>query len=356
MAFTLQGGLYIEKAATDLMVRLNTEESMREGWLRNSLWRRRPTDQLSGLIRQADIDDQMRVMDVELSHATRDQLPETSPELDENIFFKNGFYGLETVIDYVESASADPVINYASAKTQDAIFKFFNSIELLALSRVRDPAVVTNSIPLSNAERIDNYASSKSNPIAALIAAKLQIKSDTGKVMNFVAIDDLLWEWGFKLNPYCLARCPVQIAPQIMGAGATLTPELLEKILEIPPGSIHIYKQRYNPSRKGEPKARRKSHLGSDIICAYVEDPNVNTVGFGHEFSFTGLGDIPSDYPFAVLTYEDPRSGLYGSQRARVVSIMGWVVTRQQSVLRITNTVDITDGSKYFYKGAAVLD
>ena len=210
--------------------------------------------------------------------------------------------------------------------------------------------------PLSNAERIDNYASSKSNPIAALIAAKLQIKNDTGKVMNFVAIDDLLWEWGFKLNPYCLARCPVQVAPQIMGAGATLTPALLEQILEIPPGSIHIYKQRYNPSRKGEPKARRKSHLGSDIICAYVEDPNLNTVGFGHEFSFTGLGEIPSDYPFAVLTYEDPRSGLYGSQRARVVSIMGWVVTRQQSVLRITNTVDISDGSKYFYKGAAVLD
>ena len=80
------------------------------------------------------------------------------------------------------------------------------------------------------------------------------------------------------------------------------------------------------------------------------------TAGYGHEFSFTGLGEIPSDYPFAVLTYEDPRSGLYGSQRARVVSIMGWVVTRQQSVLRITNTVDISDGSKYFYKGAAVLD
>lgn len=137
---------------------------------------------------------------------------------------------------------------------------------------------------------------------------------------------------------------------------ATLTKELLEKILEIPEGSIQIYKKRYNPSRKGEPKNRRRSHLGSDIVCAYVEDPNQSSVGFGHETSFTGLSELPSDYPFAVLTYEDPKSGLYGSQRARIVSLMGWTVTRQQSAVKITNTVDLTDLTKYGYQGSAVLD
>ena len=356
MSFVLKNGLYVEKAATDMMVAFDSEQAMVDGWMRPFFWRRRNTDQLSGIYRQQSIDDQLRIYDVALAPGVRDSLPESSFELDADIFFKNGAFGIETVIDYVENAAADPVINYASRQTQDAIFKFFNSIESIAVGTLRNPAILTSSIALSNAQRFDNYASTQSNPIAALVAAKMQIEQDTGKTMNRVGIDSLVWEHGFKLNPYALARCPVQVAPQIMGAGATLTKELLEKILEIPEGSIQIYKKRYNPSRKGEPSNRRRSHLGSDIVCAYVEDPNQSSVGFGHETSFTGLSELPSDYPFAVLTYEDPKSGLYGSQRARVVSLMGWTVTRQQSAVKITNTVDLTDLTKYGYQGFPVLD
>lgn len=39
-----------------------------------------------------------------------------------------------------------------------------------------------------------------------------------------------------------------------------------------------------------------------------------------------------------------------------VVSLMGWTVTRQQSAVKITNTVDLTDLTKYGYQGYPVLD
>jgi len=357
MGFVLKGGLYVEKAATDFMVALDTEEAMANGWLRPFFWPRRNSDQLSGFYRQQDIDDQLRIYDVEVSLAgEQDSLPEVEMEIDADIPYRVRGFGIETVIDYVEQAAADPVINYGSRKTQDGIFKFFNSIEGYSVSALRNPANLTQSIPLSNAERLDNYTSSASNPIAQLVAAKRLIKQDTGKTMNRVGIDSDVWEWGFKLNPYAISRCPVHIPAGMIGAGATLTTTLLEDILEIPRGSIMIYDKRYNPSRKGEPKSRRKSHLGSDIICAYVEDPNMASTGFGHEVAFTGLNELPADYPFAVLTFEDPKRGLYGSQRVRICSLMNWQVTRPQSAVRITNTVDLTDVRKYGYQGVVVLD
>lgn len=348
MAFVLKGGLYVEKAATDMMVAYDSEQAMQEGWLRSAFWRRRNSDQLSGFIRRQDIDDQLRIYDTEVSFAgNQDQMPEVEFELGTDIPFKARPFAIETVIDYVEQAVSDPVIDYGSRKTNDATFKFFNSMEGYALSALRDPANLSQSIPLTNAERLDNYASTKSNPVALGIAAILLMKQDTGKKPNVIAIDDYTWKWGFELHPYAISRSPVHVPISAQGAGAQMTVELLEKLWGVDPGTIKIYDKRYNPSRKGEP-AKRKSHLGSDIIFAYVEDPNVASTGFGHEMAFTGLGELPSDYPFAVLTYEDPKRGLYGSQRVRIVSLVNWIVTRAQSAVRVTNTLDLTD-SKYMY-------
>jgi hypothetical protein len=348
MSFTLKGGLYIEKAATDMMVAMNTEEAMAEGWLRPVFWRRRNTDQMSGLYRQQDIDDQLRIYDTEVAFAgQQDQMPESTFELGENIPFSNRPFAIEAVIDYVEQAASDAVINYASRVTQDATFKFFNSMEGYAITTLRDPSKLTQSIALSNAERLDNYASTKSNPIALGIAAILMMKQDTGKSPNVIAIDDIVWKWGFELHPNAISRSPVQVPMSVQGAGGQLTVELLEKLWRVEPGTIRIYEKRYNPGRKGFPK-QRKSHLGSDIVFAYVEDPNLSSTGFGHEVSFTGLGELPSDYPFAVLTYEDPKRGLYGSQRVRICAIANWIVTRPQSAVRVTNTLDLTD-TRYMY-------
>ena len=48
--------------------------------------------------------------------------------------------------------------------------------------------------------------------------------------------------------------------------------------------------------------------------------------------------------------------GLLEAEYERVVSLMGWTVTRQQSAVKITNTVDLTDLTKYGYQGFPVLD
>jgi len=358
MPFVLKGGLYIEKAATDMMVAADTEEMMSEGgWVRKDFWRRRNSSQLSEIIRQQDVDDQLRVYDVEASFASQDGLEEIDFELGPDLTLKVLPFGVETVIDYVEQAAADPVIDYASRKTQDAKFKFFQSLEKVAADKIRDPATLTFGRALTNAERLDNYASPQSNPILQLVMLIQSIKNDVGHKPNVIGIDDLTWQYGFKLHPFAIARSPVHVAPSIMGAGATLTPTLLENILELAPGTIKIYDRRYNPRRKGETTgAVRKSFMGSDIVGAYVQDPNLYSTGFGFETCFTGLAELPADYPFAVLTYDDPKRGLYGSQRVRIVSLINWTVLRAASAYRITNTVDLTDQNKYFYRSYAVLD
>lgn len=357
MAFTLKGGLYIEKAATDMMVAYNTEEAMGDGWLRSAFWPRRNSDQLSGIIRSQDIDDQLRIYDVEAAFAAEDGLMEMDFELAADIPFKCKALGVEAVIDYVEAAAADPVIDYASRKTQDAKFKFFNSVEKLALDVLRNPAVMTNGRNLTNAERLDNYTSNLSNPILQLFLLILAIKQDCGHKPNVIAMDEMTWTHGFKMHPFAIARSPVHVPPATAGAGANMTTALLEQILDLAPGTIRIYDKRFNTRRKGESTgALRRSHLGSDIIAAYVADPSLYSDGFGFETSFTGLGQLPADYPFAVLSYDDPKRGLYGSQRVRIVSLINWTVTRVYASYRVTNTVNLLDQDRYFYRGAAVLD
>ena len=355
--FQLKGGLYIEKAATDMMVAADTEELMAEGWLRKLFWRRRNSDQLSGIIRSQDVDDQLRIYDVNASFAGQDGLEEVDFELTTDLHYQALPFGIETVIDYVENAASDPVIDYTSRKTQDAKFKFFNSIENIAVSALRNPSVITFGRNLTNAERLDNYMSSASNPILQLEMLIASIENDVGKKPNVIGIDQLVWKYGFKMHPYAISRSPVHVPPAVMGSGAKMTTNLLEEILDLEPGTIVIYKHRFNPRRKGESTgAVRMSHLGSDIVGAYVQDPNLYNVGFGFETAFTGLGELPDDYPFAVLTFDDPKRGLYGSTRVRIVSLVNWTVTRPASIYRMTNTVDLTDTAKYFYRGSAVLN
>ena len=358
MSFVLKGGLYIEKAATDMMIAADTEEMMAEGgWVRKDFWRRRNSTQLSEIIRSQDIDDQLRIYDVEASFAGQDGLEELDFELGADTVLKVVPFGVETVIDYVEQAAADPVIDYASRKTQDAKFKFFQSLEKISADRLRDPAVLTLGRTLTNAERLDNHPSTLSNPILQLVMLIQSIRNDVGHDPNVIGMDSLTWEYGFKLHPYAIARSPVHIPAGMVGAGATLTPTLLEQILELATGTIKIYKRRFNTRRKGETTGPvRRSFIGSDIIGAYVQDPNLYSTGFGFETSFTGLGELPADYPFAVLTYDDPKRGLYGSQRVRIVGLMNWTVVRKESAYRMTNVLNLTDQNKYFYRDAAVLD
>lgn len=355
--FVLKGGLYIEKAATDLMVSFDAEEMMANGYMRPVIWPRRPSDQLSGIIRQLDIDDMLRVYNPETSLVGADQLIEADFKLDADLTFKLRAFGMEGVIDYVEQAAADPVIDYASEKTQATIFKFFTSLEKISFDTLRDPAQVPNGRNLVAAERLDNYGSAQSNPIVQLSYARQFLTQDLGNAPTFALMDEMVWDWGFEKHPYLISRAPVHVAPGVAGSGAQPLPEVIERLSGLNAGVLKKYTRRYNTRRDGETTgALRRSFLGSDILVGFSQPASIRSAGFGYEMAFTGLSDLPSDTPFAVLTYEDPKRGLFGSQRVRVVTIIGWIITRTRSIYRITGTVDLTDTAKYFYLGSAVLD
>ena len=355
MAFQLKGGLYIEKAATDLMVAADTEELMADGWIRPRAWQRRNSDQLSQIIRVRSIEDQLRIFDPSFSFSGTTDVQEVDFEMGDDVRIKVLPFAMETVIDYVEAAASDPIINYESEKTQDAKFKFFQSLEKLAVDKLRDPNVMTNGRNLTNAERLDNYNSPQCNPILQLYLVIQQFTNDLGVMPDVLLIDQLVWTWGFIMNPYVIARAPVHVLSMQPPAGATMTVGLLESMLGLRPGTIFISMKRYNPARKGEAEARR-SYLGSDIIALRLGTMGRRYSGFGFETAFTGLAELPDDYPMAVLTFEDPKRGLFGSQRVRLVSLINWSVIRPRSAYRLTGCVDLTDQTKYYYLGAAVLN
>lgn len=356
MAYTLRGGLYIEKAATDMMVAADTEEMVSEpGWVRREAWPRRNSDQLSQIIRVRSIEDQLRIYDPSASFANPTDIQEVDFELGDDVRIKVLPFALETVIDYVESAAADPIIDYAAEKTQDAKFKFFASLEKIAADRLRDPSVMTNGRNLLPAERLDNYASPQSNPILLMYQLDQQFRNDLGGQPDKVFMDELVWRYGFQLHPYVIARAPVHVLASGPPAGATMTVGLLEAMLGWRPGTIVLTDKRYNPARKGEPDARR-AYLGSDIIAVRTGQQNRRYQGFGVETAFTGLADLPTDYPMAVLTWEDPKRGLFGSTRVRMVSLINWSVLRPRSAYRLSGVVDITDTAKYYYLGQPVLN
>jgi hypothetical protein len=258
-------------------------------------------------------------------------------------------HALEGVIDHYDRSRTDDVIQYEQLQTDIPMVVLANSLELEALSTLRDPARLKTSYKvLAPNELFDNYTSLTSNPVLEMRKACEVVISEIGRKPNRVGIDFLTWR-AMQFNPAMQAIAPVHTTP----AGLqTITVAMLEKKLEdvLEPGSIKITFGRYE-TRRGPNQGRKRSWLGADIPICYVEPPSLKSLGATQKFAFTGKNSPADDGnpadTIGAYTYPMPSRGPDGSTIVRVRTNTAFDVVKTESLFVLKNVVDTTNTDLY---------
>lgn len=350
MAF-LNSQLHINQALTDYAISFRPEL---EDYLWNTALPKKVVKHKSDYIRSIDKGQILRLWDLRASNQMR-PAQEVGFKIGANQLYTCVDYAARAILDPVERANADSVLLYDQEQMFAALMAMQTNFEKICIKdTLRNPAILTNNVAITAANRWDNYASPTSDPITDLVSAiELMRVRIGGKNPNFLAMHRLVWNQVQK-HPAVLARGAVHVNPAGLGI---VTPTQFEQILDLPPGSFHITVAQYNTAVEGTPDDFR-SFIGPDVIIGYNEPtPGVRNYGLGQSFMFMP-GELPleggakmksgSSDPMIVLEYPGYDIGAMGiSTIARVYGSVDFKVLVPDAGFLLTDVVNKTNTALY---------
>lgn len=311
-------------------------------FMRGELFPRLDVSKDSNIVRSIDMGRMMEIYDAEAGPGGF--VKEISFGIGNDTTYKCQPYALEGIINYYERDQADSVLQYEKMQTAMPLRSMAFKLEKKAMDYARTAANYGgNTKTLAANELWDAYDATSSNPIDELIAALEKVLLDIGMKCNRLVFDKMVWRV-IRRHPALLQAAPVHTTP----AGLqVITVEGLEKILGewLEPGSIRVSVGRYNlnpdpnPGNYPTTVVPKKSYIGADVIMAYVEPPNPESMGFAHEFAFSGLD---GNDPMVVYEFEDPKIAPKGGMRVRVMCSADYRIMRPASGYILKGVVDTT--------------
>lgn len=322
MAFTA-GQLHVSRPLTKLVVAYDpNEDELLHNWFFPNL----PVDHRTDLIRQRSKADMLRLYDLKKADV-QGKPARVQMRMDTSLSYLAQPYIAEAVIDHLEAQDADAEVQYEQQQTMAANLAVQMSVENDAITILRNASILIRNTTLVAAQQWDNFASPDSQPIVDLMSAVRSVEMKTGKKVNRIGMSKPTWD-ALAQNP--LSRESVDVTNQ---SGRLLTPEILEKALNVEPGSIKISRATYNSAAWGQTPSY-KSFIGADVVVARVEDPKVNSFGLGYEFSWGGYGTDSA----AVIRYQDMSIGA-GADIAKVIRVLEKKVTNPEAAFLIKAAV-----------------
>jgi hypothetical protein len=328
MAF-LQSNLHINRPLSDMVIKF---DPMSIGFARNQFFPRKPVSNLSNQIRQIDRGQLLRPYPMTAGEGGK--IGRVNFATGPTLTYNATVFALEARLDNVEMANADAELQYQLNQSQAPMLALMVGLEKLAITdTLRSTANLTQNTTLASNQYWNAYTSPKSDPISDLTVACSRVASQVQKKANRLMMDHMTWS-KLMQHPNVISR----VLFNTRGTGAVLTPAILEEILNpwLEPGSVIIYKARYNAGAEGEAESY-KSFLGPDVIVSYVDQPGPLSWGLGYEFAWNGLN---GDDPFLVLQFPLNEAGALGSNVIRYVSAVNYYVTNPKAAYLIKSAVD----------------
>lgn len=337
--------LHVNQALTDIAVRYSPDE---QGYLWNKLLPMKVESKRSNIIRAINQANLLRRYDLRSGRGSG--VLELQFKADPNLMYNCVDYAAQVLLSNTESAEADDVLMYAQEQIYHCWIAMQIGMEGLTFDTLRDPSVITQGYTLSASQLWDLPNSPSSNPLSRdLIPACAQVKVRTGHAPNIIVMHEYVWR-KLQVHNEVLSRGGVHPT-----GNAIVSLEQMEKILEVPPGTIRVTSQFYNKALEDQ-AADFRSFIGPDVLIAYVEPPQTRTFGLGCSFMFQGAKSsgmyLPSveeiESPFLVLEFPD--NGLRDPRGATIHRIVGGLdqkVLNAQAAVLLKGVVDGTNATLY---------
>lgn len=291
-----------------------------QGYLGLSLLPPKPVKHQSDQLRAEDKATLLRKHDLRVGPNGRRK--EIEFKMSDSLTYATVTYADEVILYRDEMADADDELQYQQRKVDFGLVAHYTNIEYIALKDILRVAGSwgsnTTDLSTTPSKQYDQHLGN-GNPIEDGLQICDKIEKLTGHRPNTVAMDGMVWTQ-ISTHPACLQRGENQ-----QGGLAVITPEMLEKLWRIEPGSIKITGATYNTAQEGS-AADYRNFIGPDILFAYNEPGKINTYGLGSVFFYTGAMDAgaglrnapeqANDLPganIAMRAYDEPRLGSDGA-------------------------------------------
>lgn len=195
-------------------------------------------------------------------------------------------FALEGVISNIHGTASDPIFDYAERQGQYPVDRLDMRLEYAGtVQTLRNAAVMTQNTTLPAAQKWSNRGSPDSNPIDDLLTWVRFVREQSMREITLIAMAAPVWQ-EIVQHPTTLARADVT-------TWRVLTPEALEKILDVPAGTIYIDKTGiYNaPGLTGT--TARRYFMGPDVVILASAPPSRADYSFGHMYYLGGSGEKP---------------------------------------------------------------
>lgn len=294
----LNSNLHVNRPLTDMLIKFDPASI---GYMRDTVWPKKPVPKLSNQIRSIAREQMLRSYNgktVANGRVTRVDFA-TGPTDSYNC----EVYAFEALLDAIEQENADEELQYQIQKQEAPIHAMNVALERLAIeTALRDDSVWTQNTTLAGNLQWDVQGGA-SNPYADLLTAVRSVSSNAQRKANEISMDHLTWS-------KVIQHPTVQRMVNFWSNGSIITTEILEKMLGdwLEPGSIHIHRARYNSAAMGLAEAW-KSYMGPDVFVGFKDQPGMMSWGYGYRFQWNALaGDAPS-IVFEFPTYDAPMGG-----------------------------------------------
>lgn len=297
----LLSNLHINRPLTDYLISLDPGKI---GYVRDIAFPKKPVPKLSNTIRSIAREQVLRSYNGKVNaqgRVTRVDFA-TGPTDTYNC----EVYAFEALLDTIEQENADEELQYQLQKQRAPIAAMNTWLERLAIeTQLRDTTQFTqyDNVGGDTTRLWSSPAAGNSDPFADLLTGCKIVSSQAQQKANFMLMDHYVW--GEIIN-----HPKVQKLVNFWSNGSIITSEILEKMLGdwLEPGSLHIYRARYNAAAEGAAEAWT-SFMHNDVFVGFKDQPGIETWGYGSRFQWNVLaGDDPA-IVFEFPTYDAPLGG-----------------------------------------------
>lgn len=210
-------------------------------------------------------------------------------------------FGLESLIPNVYDGATDAIFDYAQRQGAYPVDRLRFRLEYAAtVQTLRNASVMTQNVTLNAAQKWSNRGSPDSNPIDDLKTWVRWVREQSMREITFIGFSDPVWQE--------VVQHPATIARADVTTWRELTKEILERILDVPAGTIYVDKTGiYNaPGLTGT--TARRYFMGPDVVILASAPPSRSDYSFGHMYYLGGAGEEP----IVTLRYPEFRVPRFG--------------------------------------------
>ena len=287
-------GLHVDK----LIPYLLKDRGYQAKYAHSELFHGVPVDKMSDLIARISNDRTLELLNAQ--PASQDSyLDRTSFNVASPIRYECQMFGLEAVIPNVTAQGADAIFDYAARQGQIVYEKIRMRLEYAAIVQtLRNPVQMTFNFSVPAAQQWSNRTSPASNPIDDLLTWVRYVREESNREIFKIYMTQPVWQE--------LVQHPQTIARADVTSWRMITPKLLEELLDVPAGTLHIDRGIYNaPGQTG--LGAKRYFGGPDLLILTGALPSRSDNSFGHMYFFGGS----EDEPIVTLRYPEYRTARF---------------------------------------------